>query len=527
MNQEKELERHNKILEQISSATTRDELPNITLSNITSYLANNVYFDGNHLSQSLFKPVLDAILKYGTFINNEVQTIFLQVLKDNYPEHSEQEFVEKYKQIVSSPRISNILVEVTERNKKIQQFVEKEDLDKHNQILKEIRSAYEIKDLPKVGRGTLNKRVQDNTKNDFIDKISMSKLYKLSQLLYEESSSEEIETEIYKTCQEEGLSVDDTKLMVSQIISQIFSDKAINYIVEELKAKEERIVEIYKMDHDETMDNIKNATRISQLPPNLTFSILANYLAGNTTIYPNGIKISPTDLKNVTDLLLEGKTFESEEIKNELMNVVDIYYTENKEEAYKLLLEKLANLPRINYMVEEINYSQKRQREFIGRSCSNVNVYFVPNPKSPIDGGRFYNCYINRVDNLDLSQILPSNIEDMDVDGIEWYVRENYDETFKIAGGIILNKDETIGNVNVFKPMDGKISITPEEKTRYDELQELSVQVKDIIKKKKEETEKFKQLQEAYFKYQLETDEQLSKLEAKIDSLTNQSDRLK
>ena len=89
----------------------------------------------------------------------------------------------------------------------------------------------------------------------------MSKLYKLSQLLYEESSSEEIETEIYKTCQEEGLSVDDTKLMVSQIISQIFSDKAINYIVEELKAKEERIVEIYKMDHDETMDNIKNATR--------------------------------------------------------------------------------------------------------------------------------------------------------------------------------------------------------------------------------------------------------------------------
>ena len=77
--------------------------------------------------------------------------------------------------------------------------------------------------------------------------------------------------------------------------------------------------------------------------------------------------------------------------------------------------------------------------------------------------------YINRVQNLDLSEILPLNLDEIvpphiDIDSIEWYVRENYDDTFKAAGGIILNRDETIGAVNVFRPNDGKIGITKEEK---------------------------------------------------------------
>ena len=51
--------------------------------------------------------------------------------------------------------------------------------------------------------------------------------------------------------------------MYQQIESQIFLDKTIGYTIEEIKEKEARILQIYKMDHEETMENIKNARRIS------------------------------------------------------------------------------------------------------------------------------------------------------------------------------------------------------------------------------------------------------------------------
>ena len=60
---------------------------------------------------------------------------------------------------------------------------------------------------------------------------------------------------------------------------------------------------------------------------------------------------------------------------------------------------------------------------------------------------------------------------------MEWYVQQKYDPTFKTAGGIILNRDETIGNVNVFRPNDGKVGVTPEEKAKMDQISDLDVQL--------------------------------------------------
>ena len=156
----------------------------------------------------------------------------------------------------------------------------------------------------------------------------------------------------------------------------------------------------------------------------------------------------------------------------------------DKNDAFSLLYNKLSVLPKTYYLIEEVKYSQERQTEFIGRGSSNVNVYFIPNNKSPLDGGRFYNCYINRVGNLDLSQILPLDLDsivptEMDIDSVEWYVQEHFDPTFKTAGGIILNKDETIGNVSVFRPNDGTVGISPEEKEKMDEIDNLDVQIEE------------------------------------------------
>ena len=128
------------------------------------------------------------------------------------------------------------------------------------------------------------------------------------------------------------------------------------------------------------------------------------------------------------------------------------------------------------------------------------------------------------MDNLNLDQIIPLNLDElvpdgMDVDSIEWYIQEHYDETFKAAGGIILNKDETIGQVTVFQPSEGKIGITPEEQKRYEEIEQIGKKVKEIIRNKNEKAKKFEDLQNAYIQYQKETDDELKDLEERINEL--------
>ena len=78
----------------------------------------------------------------------------------------------------------------------------------------------------------------------------------------------------------------------------------------------------------------------------------------------------------------------------------------------------------------------------------------------------------------------------MDIDSVEWYIQEYYDDTFKKAGGIILNKDESIGNVNVFKPNDGKYGVSKEEiekLNKIDDLDKAIVEKESILKELKEE----------------------------------------
>lgn len=482
MSDERELQRHNKIIDQINQAETREDLPNVSFSTISSFLATNVYFNDRKLSQILFKPVVDEIVTYGTISHPEVRVKFIKVILENYPNISQEEIIDKYNKIASSKRIEYILSEINYKNKKLDEINKAENLRNHKNNMKAIEYAFEIKDLPKVGLSELNKRlVRAVNDNDFNTNIKASEITNLTNAYLNGFSVYEKEQIIEEICQTQNLSFEDKKLLKEQIINSLNMDETIDYIIEEIHAKEQRKTFIYKNDHELTMDAIKHAHRISQLPPNLTFSTLTSYLNGNTTIYTNDDRIKAEDLKTLTQLLLDGYKWEDEVVTQELKKIVDSVYPD-KEDAYNLLFNKLSKLPKTYYYVEEINYSLARQKEFIGNSCSNVNVYFIPNEKSPIEGGRFYNCYINRVDNLDLSQILPLNLSEivppkMDIDSIEWYVQDRYDDTFKAAGGIILNRDETIGNVNVFRPNDGKIGISLEEKQKMDIIENLDSQI--------------------------------------------------
>lgn len=484
MTEERELERHNRVLEQISSAKTREDLPKIGFSTIASYLASNIYFNNEKISQTLFQPVINAIINHGFIAHPEVKNALIRVIIENYSNISEDEIMEKYKKILESKRIVYLLSEITQKNLKLDEIVKLENLDAHKQIVKEINSAFELKDLPKVGLSELNKKLlRAVNDNDFVNNIKTSYIKELTEAFLEHYTYMEIESVIERIISKYELSEVDKELMKEQILGSLTLDETIEYIIEEIALKEKRKIYIYKLNHEEIMDMIKNAHRISQLPPNLTISTVNSYLNGNTTIYTNDDRITAEDLKALTDLLMDGYKWEDEVVVSEVKRIALSKYPE-KNDAFDLLYNKLSVLPKTYYLVEEVKYSQERQTEFIGRGSSNVNVYFIPNNKSPLDGGRFYNCYINRVGNLDLSQILPLDLDsivptEMDIDSIEWYVQEYFDSTFKTAGGIILNRDETIGNVSVFKPNDGTVGVSPEEKEKMDEIDNLDAQIEE------------------------------------------------
>ena len=472
MNEEKELERHNRIIKQIENAQKREDLPNVGFSNIASYLATNVYFNNKKISQTLYKPVIDSIINTGIVTHEEVLKSFIKVIHENYPEITEEEIVAKFKSIIKSQRINYILTEITKKNLKLSELIKEENLTIHKQMIKEIKSAFDIKDLPKIGLSELNKKLlRAVNDNDFVNDIKTSEIKELTKAYLEKYPMSEIEEIIKRLVSKYSLNEEEKKLMEAQIIASLMMDETIDYTVEEILLKEERKEEIYRLNHEEIMDRIKESKRISHLPPNLTISTLNSYLNGNTTIYPKDDRIVAEDLKVLTNLLMDGYKWEDDVIKKEIQKIAERKYSE-KSDAFNLLYNKLVQLPRTYYLVEEIKYSLERQTEFVGRNCSNVNIYFIPNSKSPTDGGRFYNCYINRADNLDLSAILP-----LDIDSVEWYIQEHYDDTFKAAGGIILNRDETIGNVSVFKPNDGTIGVQPEEKKKMDEINDLDAEI--------------------------------------------------
>ena len=484
MSDERELERHEKVLKRIADAKTREELPKITFAAIASYLATNIYFNDKKISQTAFQPVIDAIIDHGILVHPDVKNALIRVIVGNYPGVSEEEIVEKYKSVLEGKRIGYILSEITQKNIKADEILKEENLRAHKQILKEIKDAYEVKYLPRVGLSELNQKlVRAVNDNDFINNIKASEIKELTDAYLNHKTYKEIEEVVANIVSKYDLSDEDKTLMKEEIYASLALDETIEYTVEEIELKEQRRLKIYELNHEETMNNIKEANRISQLPPNLTVSTLNGYLKGNTTIYPKDDRVTSESLKVVTDLLMEGHRWEDKEIIDALTKIAKESYPE-KEDAFDLLYEKLSSLPRTYYLVEEIRYAQDRQVEFIGRGSSNVNVYFIPNNKSPIEGGRFYNCYINRVGNLDLSEILPLDLDsivppDMDIDSVEWYVQQNADPTFKTAGGIILNKDETIGNVSVFKPNDGTVGVSPEEKARMDQIDNLDAQIEE------------------------------------------------
>lgn len=401
------------------------------------------------------------------------------------------------------------------------------ELKKHQETMTKIEEAETIEKIPTITVATLAGAIANNTRTKELKRITGVKFNTIAELLIEGNGfeSEKISQEMSRIFEEEGIEQD----KVSAFIEKLISKEKIPYIIEEVKARDSKISELIQKEHEEVMESIENATRISELPVGLTPVKIAGYLSNNSKIERKGKDIPISNLRELSLLLLDGKQWDSKEVQSELEKIASEKHP-NKEDAKEQLQAKLSQLPRLGYFIEEVNSSQEKQKQLIERNCSNVNVYFIPNYNAPIDGGRFYNVYVSRIDEkLDLEEILPHNLaeiisEETDIDEVEQLVREESgDETFKNVGGIILNKDETVGSVSTYRPSDGQYSISPEEQKRNEEIQSLASEFSTIMEESQESNrqlqEQLAEIQRQMVLNQRNTDARLSSWEKRLGQL--------
>ena len=164
MTEERELLRHNNIIEAINNANTKEDLPNVTISTLSSFLASNLYFNNNHLSATLYATISSIIFEEG--ISDNVKTSLLTIMKDNYSEVSGEEIISKINTILSSPRISYLVDEIKLRIKKINELEARRYLQEHNKNISLINNANEIDEIPTITKAKLTRLISDNTKNN-------------------------------------------------------------------------------------------------------------------------------------------------------------------------------------------------------------------------------------------------------------------------------------------------------------------------------------------------------------------------
>ena len=522
--EEQEKLRHEVFIKELDSASKIDELPKkIAPSSILRTLVSAASFNGKKIEEEKIVPLVNSLIDDSTYyIDSDFKEKLTNIIKEAYGEKSVEEIDKKVSEVLSNKRLFNLVSEANSYKRKYAELYFEEKKEEHNKRMSTINSSMEIERMPKIGLGDINSQIKKDL-YEYFNKEKLKAEYTgpiVKAFINAEDYS--IYKSIKKLCLDKPMidSYNDMNIVdkISYIKNILSSDYELNYLIEEYKAREARILKIYKFDHEDIMEQIKQANRISEMPTGLSISRITSYLSGNSLIYPKGKTIVGGQFTDIAKLLLDGKKMEDEEVQEELKVIAKNNYEEKPEEAYSLLKNKLSNLPRLYYYVEEVKYGLERQQEFIKRGASNVNVFFIPNPKSPIDGGKFYNIYVNRDTNKVLTpeqaerinEIISSN--DGNIDALETYLKENFDSSTKLVGGAIVNKDESIGKVTVFKPNDGKVSITPEEKTKYDRIEELS-------KKLKEVTDIRKKAQEDYLKQQALIDEQISTIQDAINVL--------
>lgn len=481
--------RHQRVIEKIENVTLVDqikELKNISFKQVADYLdkASKIKY-----GSATYRPVINKIMEYGSLTHIEVVKCLSHIYEYYDRFTNQKEAFEDAVRVLSDEKLSNLIMEINLKNIKIDRLKKLDELEEHQATMEQIQSQMDVKKLPKITESTLTTAVlRCVNDNDFYKDFKVADIYSLALAYLNNSSYDEIETEVFSIVNNAPVEDKNKELMRMQIFGALLNTNKLKYIAEEINCKIEAKKEILELNHLDIMKQIEKATRISELPGNLHVSDIYTYLYGNSTIYKKDNRFKTDSFKEIASLLLEGYLIDGQMVRLKLKEICNEYYPD-KDDAHILLQLKFAALPKLKYLVEEVSFNHRREMEFIRNLKSEVNVYFIPNTKSPEDSGMFYNVYINRNEPLELDKILPL---DIDIDKIAFYVQQNYDKTFKNAGGIILNRDECIGKAKIFIPNKGGVNISLEEKEKMDTINNID----EEIENRKAYIEELKSIQE-------------------------------
>ena len=318
----------------------------------------------------------------------------------------------------------------------------------HQEAMKKIENARNIRELPTINKKILLVKLKDHFENEEIENVDYSDMIEIADSLIK---GEDINDNLLETLKRLDIEEEDMERIYASLYDGIVQDTSLDLMVEELNAKNEKVAEIYSLRHEEIMKEIDEATILEDLPKNKTTSVLTNYLRANSSIYMDGVSFTASDFAMIANLLLDGKKVEDEEIQNLLKELVNGKYPENSERIFKLLNEKLKELPNTYNLVDEINRKNEKDQEFIGKGLKDVNLYLLPiiDPKAPHQGGKFYASYVSTGKVLGMDRLLPELKEKELYDNreIETYIQTNYDKSFKTSGANILGRGYRIKEV--------------------------------------------------------------------------------
>ena len=514
---EYEINRHKLVLERISSARNIKELPDITLSSLAKFLADNVYFDKKHLSSKEFKPFIIKMMDNGMVLDDDdCKICFVSILKRNYPNHTEKEFEEMFSKIMSTGRIYNMFIEMTSRGQKIHDLQEEIELEKHKQNMDDLKHAITIKELESVNIIDLESLVKKDTKNEIIDNIPKSKLSNLIYLIYQKKDYKEIDLEIDKICKSYNLSDEDYYIMYNQVLAGIVFDKKINYVVDELKLKEKQAKTIYKNEHLCILEKIAEALELSQLPKGINVNKLCRYLEANSKIANSSQVIKANQFNNYAEILISGKSVNHKLAKDELKKIVLKQNYNDSKKSYELLQERFSSLYRISYFAEEISLCRKRKKEFADGSWVDVELFIVPTPNTPEHGGTHYTLFKNEVSNLDLNSLIDNYAS---IDELVEKVQQTH-PSFKAVGGIILSPKDRInlpgGNIKLYNKGSNEVTI---ENSRLAKIEELTKKQNKLLELQAEDKALFDERQKM-------TSSKLREIQQELLSLTSEEDEI-
>lgn len=153
--------------------------------------------------------------------------------------------------------------------------------------------------------------------------------------------------------------------------------------------------------HNDVLNKINSATKVSEIP-----TVGKGDYEKRIKVFFKDNVLSSDSLKELVDAIADEK--DEADVQLALMNVCKSLNLgdEANTALFEEVNEQLSTDPVLAYLSEEIKARNAKIEELIGKNYEDIRVFNVPTHEGEFEGKRFYNCYINKVDNLALEVLV-------------------------------------------------------------------------------------------------------------------------